>query len=514
MKVSDDLFQLIKSLEKQEKRYFKLFLSRSGERSSKNMVLLFDALEKQDGYDEAYIKNKFKDHTFSKQLHVAKNRLHKSILRSLELYHSENSLENTINRLMHQASILYRKGLVKQSYKILGKAKTIAQENEMFTILLQIIRLEISEYGDYLQKNTILEKATLEYDTSLALLKKEKNYLDMNLLSAKLRVHVRKGNSQMSEDELNANFSESELELLNDETKTLSYGSKVHYFITNSVYYRLLNKHFKSLVYRKKLVSFLESNPSKRQNYTRVYITALNNLLGGQIELEQYTEAEETLSRLRELASKKSFKMTEKNIRDVNERVFMIDQMLAYSTFDFSRGVVNETKILEEYAYNSAFISMDRKFITLFYLGLNRFSNGDLNEALDIFDKMKDDQVSKHRPDIYVHMVLLNLLIQYELKNYIYIGSLVRNSARVINQRKKVYKYQKLMLRFFTNIIKLANDSEHKKALETLYHKVDELSSDEQELQHMSSINVRAWIKSKINGLSIKEILEDEISLK
>jgi len=513
MKISDDLFQLIKSLEKQEKRYFKLFLSRSGERSSKNMVLLFDALDKQEVYDESLIKEKFKDHTFSKQLHVAKNRLQKSILRSLELYHSENTLENRINRLLHQVSILYRKGLIKQSFKILGKAKTIAQENEMFTILLQIIRLEISDYGDYLQKNTILEKAALEHYTSLDLLRKEKNYLDMNLLSAKLRVQVRKGNSQMSEEELNANFTENELLLLNDEKLALSYGAMTHFHITNSVYYRLLNKHFKSLVYRKKLVDFLESNPSKRQNYDRVYITALNNLLGGQIELDRFDEAEETLTQLRELPNRKGFKMTEKNITDVNERVNMIDQMLSYSTVNFKRGILNEDAILKEYSINSEFISSDRKFITLFYLGLNRFSLGNHKEALDIFDIMKDAQIAKKRPDIYVHIVMLTLLIQYEFKNFMYMSSLVRNSARVINQRKTVYKYQKLMLRFFTNVVKLADDSSHKEALIALLDKVEELSLNEQEEQHMSSIKIKAWIKAKIENTSIEEVLVEQIKL-
>lgn len=512
MKASDDLFQLIKSLEKQEKRYFKLFLNRSGERSSKNMVLLFDAMDRLEVYDEERIKTKFKGQAFAKQLHVAKNRLSKSILRSLELYHSENSLENSINRLMHQAAILYKKGLIKQSYKILGKAKTIAQENEMFTVLLQIIRLEISDYGDYLHTNTILEKATLEYDTSLELLRKEKNYLDMNLLSAKLRVQVRKGNSQMSEEELNANINEYELELLNDEKKALSYRSRVHFYITNSVYYRLLNKHFKSLVYRKKLVEYLQNNPSNIQNYTRAYITALNNLLGGQIELEQYNEAEDTLERLKKLSERKEFKMTEKNTKDVNERILMIDQMLAYSTFNFSRGIASEEKVFRSYNL-SEFLSTDRKYITLFYLGLNRFSNGDSEISLDIFDKLKEEQIDKRRPDIYVHVLMLTLLIQYELKNYIYLASLVRNTTRAINQRKTVFKYQKLLLRFFTNVVKYADEKAHKDALITLLEKIEELTDNEQELQHMSSINTQAWIKSKIEGSSMKEILDDKIRI-
>ncbi len=50
MKPSTELFQLIKSLSKSEKRYFKLTSSlQSGE---KNYMKLFDAIEAQYEYDE------------------------------------------------------------------------------------------------------------------------------------------------------------------------------------------------------------------------------------------------------------------------------------------------------------------------------------------------------------------------------------------------------------------------------------------------------------------------------
>mgnify|MGYP000023314336 CR=1 FL=1 len=58
MKPSNELFQLIKSLTKSEKRYFKLSSSlQSGE---KNYMKLFDIIEIQDEYDEPAIKQKFK----------------------------------------------------------------------------------------------------------------------------------------------------------------------------------------------------------------------------------------------------------------------------------------------------------------------------------------------------------------------------------------------------------------------------------------------------------------------
>ena len=49
---TDILFQLIKSLEKAEKRHFKLYIKRSSGNEDLKIVRLFDALDKLKDYDE------------------------------------------------------------------------------------------------------------------------------------------------------------------------------------------------------------------------------------------------------------------------------------------------------------------------------------------------------------------------------------------------------------------------------------------------------------------------------
>ncbi len=50
--VSNQLFQLIKSLNKSEKRYFNLYASRHTIGEKNNYVILFEAIDKQIEYDE------------------------------------------------------------------------------------------------------------------------------------------------------------------------------------------------------------------------------------------------------------------------------------------------------------------------------------------------------------------------------------------------------------------------------------------------------------------------------
>ena len=115
MKASDDLFNLVRSLNKNEKRYFRLLSGlHAGE---KKFLLLFDAVDSQKEYDEETIKKKFRKEKFIRQLTFTKNYLYKSILKSLESYHS--SADSEIKNLLHRVEILFEKGLYAQCGKLL-----------------------------------------------------------------------------------------------------------------------------------------------------------------------------------------------------------------------------------------------------------------------------------------------------------------------------------------------------------------------------------------------------------
>jgi len=79
--MQDNLFQLIKSLSKNEKRYFRLSASTHKRRTQH--LQLFSILDRQQEYDEAAVREFFREQGFTEQLHVARNYLYRMILRSL-----------------------------------------------------------------------------------------------------------------------------------------------------------------------------------------------------------------------------------------------------------------------------------------------------------------------------------------------------------------------------------------------------------------------------------------------
>ena len=140
MKPSTELFQLIKSLTKSEKRYFKLSSTlQSGE---KNYIKLFEAIENQFIYDEEAIKFLFKKETFIKHLPSEKNHLYNLILKSLRNFYTDNSADAILQELLRNIELLYNKALYKECIKNINKAKSIAYNYEKYYFLLDIINWE------------------------------------------------------------------------------------------------------------------------------------------------------------------------------------------------------------------------------------------------------------------------------------------------------------------------------------------------------------------------------------
>ena len=117
----DNLFVLIKSLSKSEKRQFKLYVGRLGVNEDSKFLTLFNILDKSQYYDEELILKR--GFVKKQQLSNLKAHLYKQILISLRLNPSRQNVRIQIREQLDFATILYHKGLYKQSLKILDKAK-------------------------------------------------------------------------------------------------------------------------------------------------------------------------------------------------------------------------------------------------------------------------------------------------------------------------------------------------------------------------------------------------------
>src|SRR5689334_2622655 len=125
---SDAPSELIKSLEKPDKRNLKLYITRNATSEDLNSIQLCDALDKMEEYDEAQLLNKNKN-LRKAQLSNARAHLYREILSSLRLIRQEENIDIQLHEQLDYARILYNKGLYLQSLKTLDRIKEMAKAN-------------------------------------------------------------------------------------------------------------------------------------------------------------------------------------------------------------------------------------------------------------------------------------------------------------------------------------------------------------------------------------------------
>ena len=163
MKPSLELFKLIRSLSKSEKRFFKL--SSSLQAGEKNYIKIFDFIDAQKEYDEEVLKKEFKNEVFIKHLSSEKNYLYKLILKSLRSFYSEESPGSILKQEIKNIEILFSKALYKECEKYIQRAKALARSIEDFYYWNEIISWEKWLIEDGLQETlneVVLEELILE----------------------------------------------------------------------------------------------------------------------------------------------------------------------------------------------------------------------------------------------------------------------------------------------------------------------------------------------------------------
>lgn len=130
--IQDNLYDLIQSLSRNEKRYFTV----NGGKEESNHIRLFRLMSGMKVFDEEVLKK-----AFTKNLSWEKGNLYKLILKVMRNYQNEKSAYLTIKQLIIDANFLIARGLFEQSLIILEKAKKKATSHHLLTDLLEISRL-------------------------------------------------------------------------------------------------------------------------------------------------------------------------------------------------------------------------------------------------------------------------------------------------------------------------------------------------------------------------------------
>ena len=175
MKESDDLYKLMASLTKAEKRYCRLHIQQGAGREATRSLKLFDTIAALPSYSENALRKKLGTQLPLRHLPAAKNYLYASLLRALRAYHSRQTLRLQVRELIDGSYLLLDKGLPEQAGKLAAKARRIARAHDMFEAELEVKRIEWSM--SFFQWHAEQTPETIERSSSWNLFKIEEGRL-------------------------------------------------------------------------------------------------------------------------------------------------------------------------------------------------------------------------------------------------------------------------------------------------------------------------------------------------
>lgn len=256
---SDALFQLIKSLSKAEKRFFKVYVTRQKSGEDALFIKLFDIIDKQTTYNEKNILKKEKN-IKPQQLSNLKANLYKQLLKCLRANNSIDDIDMNIRELLDNAKILYNKCLYEQCMRMLDKAKIIAEKFERPIFLFAIIELEKNLISNIIKTNIEQRVNKLTADGE-NILNKIRNINTFSNLSLSLEsFYLKIGYIRDQKDfEIANSFLYSKMPIFKEED--LSFDEKIHLYHSLVSYYFFIQDFTRGYEYAKKWVLLFQSNP-------------------------------------------------------------------------------------------------------------------------------------------------------------------------------------------------------------------------------------------------------------
>jgi hypothetical protein len=500
---TDALFQLIHSLEKSEKRHFKLYIKRSSAKEDLKIIQLFDTMDKMSEYDEKLLLKKLPGFTKT-QLSNLKAHLNRQLLAALRLLKTTDNTDLQLSEHLDYARLLYNKGLKIQSLKILEKAKELAKANQKFNFLAQVISLEKKIETLHITRSSI-EKTEQLADEALEISGHIDRVTRLSNLALRLyRWYVKYGHARNENDEkdIKAFFKNnlpSDINAVNGFYENL-------YLFQSYCWYAFVRQDFLMYYrYSQKWVDLFEAQPLMIAVETGHYIKGMHNVLNAHFDLRNFQKFEITLRKFEEFAETPVAKQHD-NFR-IHTFIYInsarINLHLMRGTF--KEGLQMVPGLEERLNKYALFVDNHRIVVFNYKIATLYFGSGDYGTAIDYLNKIINSHADL-RYDLQCYARLLHLMSHYELGNFELMESLSKSVYRFMAKMKNLTVVEEEMFRFLRSSFNIS-PRELKPELEKFLYKIKHLEKNRFETRAFAYLDIISWVESKVYEKPMNEII-------
>jgi hypothetical protein len=430
--------------------------------------------------------------------------LYNTILKSLDAFHANSSVESQVKRQIHYIEILYRKSLYKQASKLLNSTKKSAQKHELFTSLLDLSKWEKRLMEQLSYEGQDPESIRKHYQNDIEVLEHLHEF--HSLWQSKSLVFnqlYKTGRSRSKEDK--AAFRKA-IEPWDESSKPdSSFENTYLYFHTISAYFYGINELEKCYKYLIANIDHLSAHPESLKDEPNIFLSVLSNAIFIGNQLGEFEKSKELLRKVKTLPAELGDQITE----DMSMRIFSTASSLELSLHihsgSFEEGMNLLPDIEEELLRYEDKLGAVKRAQFYFNMAIVCFGAGHFNESLKWINQLLNNIGIDQSLDIHCFAQMFNLVIHLELDNKSLLGYALRSTQRYLETRNRVYEFESVFLDFVNDSLKKRSKLPDRERYAELRNSLEALRKLDYERTVFEYFDFEAWAKAKAEGISFTE---------
>ncbi len=484
MKTKDDLFLLVQSLDKAEKRYFRLYAKRYAR--SSNYLRLFDAIARMPVYSEELVKRMFEGEKFAERLAVTKDYLYDMILRSLSEQHEEATPEQQAVSLYRRVAVLVNRRMYAQAERFIVKAKKLCLHYDLFEELLLVMGLEA--YLPWVDRKAVFR----EQDHVMKLYN---NNYQCGVFAEQLRIFAEERHvirTVKDREEVEALLRQAPI---SSEEEALTFSARLRYLFGYAQYHTLTGDYTSSMKLHRRIVELFHASPQFIATNTLAYISEVRVVHSYQLLHADFAEADRMIGHFRNIRVPLRFVPFHDILLLFMEQMYcrhkpQLDRVPAlqqrYGELQTIYG-----QEMEAYGVDMK-VHFTANFSTLYFM------RREYGQSLHYVDTLFREASLRRYPAFENDAKILFLILHFELGNTDLLPYIIRSTYRFLLKRERLYAFERCVLRYLRLLASVPDSYHLKQWFSMLHDEVREIASDPVEGNFLRREDYLRWLQEKI----------------
>jgi len=493
-----DLYKLISSMDKAEKRNFKLFAQRYNSNKNVHFIALFDSLEQMTEFSEEKLQLAFPN-TSRVNMNNLKRHLYAQILKSLRLLHTNKNVEIQLREQLDFAQILYGKGLYLQSLKLLDRITPLAEAASKNLLYFEILEFQKQIESRHITRSrkvkNKVENLISKSNTLKELVAGTSAFLNLSLRIQGL--YIKLGFAKSNRDLfIFKEYFQSNLPPF--DIRRLSFYEYV--FLHQSyLWYNYMTLNFK-YAYKHALqwVEHFNTQPFMKQKDPQLYLRGLHYAMTSAYYCESLDKFLRAYYIMTSFHRKHGDSFSENTKTQYFYYLSVADLNRIYLEQEYSQGIKLVPEILLGLSSYDTNMDKHKSYIFFYKIAWIYFGAGKYETAIDYLNKLLDEETNYLRQDVIVYAKLLHLMSHLHLGSYNLINNTLLNVKRSFSKLNEQSKVSDLIFELLRKSAKSMAMPEQQLVLVT-HEQIKLLKQDRMERRPFLYFAFDLWIESLLS---------------